>query len=733
MKRLLLLTALLCTVTTLCTADDLTIENLTNGTYSAKRIHGVNPLADGESYSQLSADGKQILRYSFRTGKQTGVLFDPSMLKQRIRIPRIDGYIMSPDEKHILLQTDTRAIYRHSRTAEYYIYNVKNRTIASLSENGAQEVPKWSPDGNMVAFVRDGNLFLVKLLFNNSETQVTKDGKFGEVINGKPDWVNEEEFSLSRAFDFNADATMLAWVKYNEKAVPTFSFPLYKGLAPERQEYSEYPGAYSYKYPVAGATNSTVTVHSFDIKSRVIRQMQLPLDPDGYVPRITFTNDPLKLLVLTQNRHQNRLDIYVANPRSTECRLIVRDETEKYISENVYKDFQTTPGGFVLMSERSGWNQLYLYDLNGTLKRQLTHGQHVVTDFYGYDSRLGVAYYASNQEGPLYKAVYKTDIKGKTIKLSSQKGTNDAIFSNGLRYYMNVWSNLQTPPVTTLCDANGKTLGTLEDNSELRSKLSGIALGERRIISFKTQDGVQLNGLMVLPADFKESRKYPVILFQYSGPGSQQVLDSWSAGNMGGMLYEQYLAQQGFISLVVDGRGTGGRGRDFEQCTYLKLGQLESHDQVEAALYAASLPYVDGKHIGIWGWSYGGFCTLMSMSEGRPVFAAGVAVAAPTSWRYYDSVYTERFMRTPKENGEGYDVSAISRADQLNGHLLLVHGLADDNVHFRNAAEYTEALVQADKDFRELTYTNRNHGIFGGNTRAHLFRQITSHFKQYLQ
>ena len=530
-----------------------------------------------------------------------------------------------------------------------------------------------------------------------------------------------------------ADATMLAWVKYNEKAVPTFSFPLYKGLAPERQEYSEYPGAYSYKYPVAGATNSTVTVHSFDIKSRVIRQMQLPLAPDGYVPRITFTNDPLKLLVLTQNRHQNRLDIYVANPRSTECRLIVRDETEKYISENVYKDFQTTPGGFVLMSERSGWNQLYLYDLNGTLKRQLTHGQHVVTDFYGYDSRLGMAYYASNQEGPLYKAVYKTDIKGKTIKLSSQKGTNDAIFSNGLRYYMNVWSNLQTPPVTTLCDANGKTLGTLEDNSELRSKLSGIALGERRIISFKTQDGVQLNGLMVLPADFKESRKYPVILFQYSGPGSQQVLDSWSAGNMGGMLYEQYLAQQGFISLVVDGRGTGGRGRDFEQCTYLKLGQLESHDQVEAALYAASLPYVDGKHIGIWGWSYGGFCTLMSMSEGRPVFAAGVAVAAPTSWRYYDSVYTERFMRTPKENGEGYDVSAISRAGQLNGHLLLVHGLADDNVHFRNAAEYTEALVQADKDFRELTYTNRNHGIFGGNTRAHLFRQITNHFKQYLQ
>ena len=733
MKKILLLFALLCGHALLCGAEELTIDHLTRGVYSAKHISGVTPLADGESYSQLSADGKQILCYSFRTGKQTGVLFDPDAIKQRIRIPRIDGYIMSPDEKHILLQTDTRAIYRHSRTANYYIYNIKNKSLAPLSENGAQEVPKWSPDGNMVAFVRDGNLFIIKLLFNNSETQVTKDGKFGEVLNGKPDWVNEEEFSLSRAFDFNADATMLAWVKYDEREVPTFSFPLYKGLAPVKDEYAQYPGAYAYKYPVAGATNSTVTVHSFDIKSRVIRQMQLPLDPDGYIPRITFTNDPLKLLVLTQNRHQNRLDIYVANPRSTECRLILRDETEKYISENVYKSFTPIDNGFVVMSERSGWNQLYLYDLNGTLKRTLTQGNHVVTDFYGYDSRLGVTYYASNQEGPLYKAIYKTDMKGKTTKLSTQKGTNNAVFSKGCRYFMNVWSNLNTPPVTTLCDANGKTLSTLEDNAELKSKLAALTLGERRIISFTTKDGVQLNGLMVLPPNFNESQKYPVVMYQYSGPGSQQVLDSWNAGNMGGMLYEQYLAQQGFISLIVDGRGTGGRGRDFEQCTYLKLGQLESHDQVEAALYAASLPYVDASRIGIWGWSYGGFCTLMSMSEGRGVFAAGVAVAAPTDWRYYDSVYTERFMRTPKENGDGYDQSPISRAPQLSGHLLLVHGLADDNVHFRNAAEYTEALVQADKDFRELTYTNRNHSIYGGNTRAHLFRQITSHFKQYLQ
>ncbi len=733
MKKLFLLICLLGLTFGVQAAGNLKLQDLCNGTYQARQIHGVNALNDGESYSQMSADRKQILRYSFKTGEQTGVLFDVNNLKNRIRIPSIDGYIMSPDETHILIKTDTRRIYRHSSTANYYIYNVKNRTVAILSEGGPQEVPLWSKDGNMVAFVREGNLFLVKLLFNNSESQVTKDGKFNEIINGKPDWVNEEEFGFNRAFDFNEDGTMLAWIRYDETKVPMFSFPWYKGLAPEKTEYAEYPGAYEYKYPVAGAQNSTVTVHSFDIKSRVIRQMQLPLDPDGYIPRIFFTKDPSKLLVLTQNRHQNRLDIYVANPRSTECRLIVRDEAEKYIKENVYENFQVLDNGFVMMSERSGFNHLYLYDLNGTLKRQLTKGDFEVTAFHGYDEKLGITYYASTQESPLKRAIYKTDIKGKVLKLSAQEGTNNAIFSKGNKYYMNIFSNLNTPPVTTLCSAAGKVLKTLEDNSELQARLKALNLGERRIFNFQTSEGITLNGLMVLPADFSESKKYPVVLFQYSGPGSQQVLDSWSTGNMGGMLYEQYLAEQGFISVVVDGRGTGGRGRDFEQCTYLKLGQLESKDQVETALYMGTLPYVEKEHIGIWGWSYGGFNTLMSMSEGRPVFAAGVAVAAPTSWKYYDTVYSERFMRTPGENGPGYDVSPIGRAAQLSGHLLLIHGMADDNVHFRNAAEYTEALVQADKDFRELTYTNRNHSIYGGNTRVHLFRQITNHFRQHLQ
>ncbi|MBO4612916.1 MAG: S9 family peptidase [Bacteroidaceae bacterium] len=710
-------------------SGDLDLKDLCAGKYAAKRINGVHPLNDGERYSQLSSDSKQIVAYSFRTGEKVGVLMDVEQTRGKLKIDHIDGYIMSPDEKNILIRTKTQGIYRRSKTAVYYIYNMINKTLAPLSDGGPQECPVWSPDGYMVAFVRDNNIHLVKLLYNNSESQVTKDGQFNKVINGKPDWVYEEEFVTDCSLVFNADNTMLCWIRYDESEVPTFSFPWYKGSNPSKDQYLTYPGAYEYKYPMAGEQNSKVSVMSYDIKSHQTRTMQVPLEQDGYIPRIFKTSDPTKIAVVTLNRHQDRMDIYMANPRSTEARLVVRDEVDKYISENAYNQMDFYEGGFVLCSERDGWNHIYQYDLNGTLKKQVTKGEFVVTDLYGYDAKTGSFYYASTQESPLCRAVYKTDVKGKTTKLSTQRGSNSAVFSTSYKYFMNVFSSLQTPPVTTLCDATGKTMKTLMDNSELQQSLSALRLGQKEFFTFRTQNGTELNGFMVKPANFNPSQRYPVILYQYSGPGSQSVTDSWNAGNMGGCLFEQYLGQQGFISVCVDGRGTGGRGAAFEKQTYLKLGQMEAEDQVETALYLASLPYVDKNRIGIWGWSFGGFCTLMSMSEGRPVFAAGVAVAPPTCWRYYDTVYTERFMRTPKENAEGYDVSAISRAPQLAGNLLICHGLADDNVHFRNTAEYTEALVQADKDFKMLTYTNRNHNIYGGNTRYHLFRQITNWFK----
>lgn len=715
-------------------AKKLNIKDLCNGVYSAQRIYGVNPMNDGESYSQLSSDNKQILKYSFRTGEKTGVLFDVAKVDaDDVKLEHIDGYIMSPDEKNILVRTQTHPIYRHSNTAVYYIYNVENKTLDPLSEGGPQQVPMFSRDGNMIAFVRDNNLFLVKLLYNNSESQITKDGKFNEIINGIPDWVNEEEFSNDCSFDFNADNTMIAWVKYDESKVPLYSFPLFKGAAPAKDAYAEYPGSYQYKYPIAGATNSTVSVYSFEIKTRVIRQMKLPLAADGYIPRIKFTNDPNKLAIYTLNRHQDNLEIFMANPRSTECKMIVRDKAPKYITEKAYSHVDFYGNYFVLQSERDGYNHLYLYNTNGSLIKQVTKGNFDVTAFYGYNEADGTFYYASNQGSPLRTAVYSTTSGGKTTKLTPEPGQNSAIFSKNYKYFMNVYSNINTPFITSLYNNKGKELKVLVDNKELKAKLAELNLGKREFFTFKTSEGVELNGYMVKPADFSASKKYPVILFQYSGPGSQQVIDSWAAGNMGGTLYEQYMAGEGFIMVCVDGRGTGGRGRDFEQCTYLNLGQLESKDQVETAIYLGSLPYVDKDHIGIWGWSFGGFNTLMSMSEGRPVFAAGVAVAPPTSWRFYDTVYTERFMRTPKENPTGYDCNPISRAGNLHGALLICHGMADDNVHFRNVAEYAEALVQADKPFMMLPYTNRNHSIYGGNTRNHLFTTISNFFIRELK
>lgn len=710
----------------------LNLKDICNGVYSAQRIYGVNPMNDGESYSQLSPDHKQIVKYSFKNGTQTGVLFDVSKLKE-VKLDYIDGYIMSPDEKNILIRTQTRAIYRHSNTAVYYIYNVENNTIVPLSDGGPQQVPMFSNDGNMVAFVRENNLFLVKLLYNNSESQITKDGKMNEIINGIPDWVNEEEFSNDCSFDFNADNSMIAWVRYDESKVRMFSFPLFKGSNPTMNQYADYPGSYEYKYPIAGETNATVTVHTFEIKTRVTRQMKLPLPADGYIPRIKFTNDPNKLAIYTLNRHQDNLEIYMANPRSTECKMIVRDQVDKYITEKAYSHIHFYGDKFALLSERDGYNHIYWYNINGTLLKQVTKGNFVVTDFYGYDEKTGSFYYTSNQEGPTKNAVYCTDSKGKTTKLSKDAGQNSAIFSKNFKYYMNVYSNINTPFVTSLCNNKGKELKVLLDNQALKDKLAQLNLGSREFFTFKTSEGVELNGYMVKPADFNANKKYPVILFQYSGPGSQQVLDSWNAGNMGGTLYEQYMAQQGFIMVCVDGRGTGGRGAAFERCTYLNLGDLESKDQVETAIYLGTLPYVDKNSIGIWGWSFGGFNTLMSMSEGRPVFKAGVAVAPPTSWRFYDTVYTERFMRTPKENPSGYDRNPISRAGQLHGSLLICHGMADDNVHFRNVAEYAEALVQADKPFMMLPYTNRNHGIYGGNTRNHLFTSISNFFIRELK
>ena len=715
-------------------AQKVTLENVARRTYRAEGIWGVKPMLDGEHYTQMSADGTKIVKYSFRTGKEVGTVFDVATARD-CSIRSFDGYIMSPDEKLILIQTDTKPIYRRSFTATYYIYNVRNNKMEPLSDNGPQQVPLFSPDGNQIAFVRDNNIYLVKLLFGNSESQVTKDGKFTEVLNGIPDWVYEEEFGFNRAFDFSADSQMLAYIRFDESQVPMYSFPLYKGLAPALNDFATYPGEYAYKYPMPGIDNSKVTVHTFDIKSKVTRQMDLPLDADGYIPRIKFTKDENALAIVTLNRHQNRFDLYMANPRSTLCKLVMRDEAPQYIKESAYSDIAFYDKNFVMMSERDGYNHLYLYTSGGNLVKQITKGNFEVTNFLGWDEAANVFYFESNEGSPLRSAVYKVDAKGRKTKLSAKEGTNSAIFSKNMKFYINTFSNIQTPPVITLNDNTGKELATLVDNNKLKQQVASLEMPIKELFSFRTSDGVELNGWIMKPADFNEGKKYPVIMHQYSGPGSQEVMDKWAIGaRRDGGMFEAYMASQGFIMVCVDGRGTGGRGSDFEKCTYLNLGVKEAKDQVETAKYLSTLPYVDGTRIGIWGWSFGGYNTLMSMSEGTPVFRAGVAIAAPTDWRFYDSVYTERFMRTPKENMEGYNASsAINRAASLHGELLLIHGTADDNVHLRNNAEYSEALVQADKQFDMQIYTNRNHGISGGNTTKHLLTRVTNFFIEHLK
>ena len=719
MKKVLFM-ALTLLVVVAVDAKKLELKEITRGMFRGETVSDVQPLNDGETYAQLSNDGRRIVQYSFKTGKEVATLFDVATVKGD-KLDNIDGYIMSPDGKRILIQTKTQRIYRHSFTAQYYIYTIRNNRIVPLSKNGPQQTPLFSPDGVQIAFVRDGNIFIVKLLYDNAEMQVTKDGKKNQVINGIPDWVNEEEFSQNRAMVFSADSRQIVWVRYDESAVNECFIPMTKG-------------GYSYKYPVAGEQNSTVSVWSYDVPSRQTRQLQVPIEKDGYVSRLVATADSSKVAVFTLNRHQDCLRIYMANPLTTVSKLAVEDKVNKYVREETYGKAIISSRHILLPSDRDGNMHLYLYNFNGQLLRQVEHGNYEVSDVYGYDEKTGAVYYASHENGATDQRVWVAYENGKRECLTKTAGWNSAVFSKNYQYFINTWSDINTPSVCAIHTNKGKKVETLVDNKTLSDQLKNYQLGTRELFTLTTSEGVTLNGWMVKPADFTPQKQYPVVMYQYGGPGSQSVKNTWNVGMAGqGAALEQYLCQQGFICVCIDNRGTGGRGADFEKCTYLKLGQLEAADQVEAALWLGQQSYVDKKHIAIWGWSFGGFNTLMSMSEGRGVFCAGIAIAPPTTWRYYDTIYTERYMRTPQENPSGYDDNPLNRVNRLQGALMIVHGLADDNVHYRNTAEYCEALIQADKDFRQQIYADRNHSIYGGNTRNHLFRQCVNFLKENMK
>ena len=734
MNKLFVMCIMMLLATSNVSADNkITLKDVTGKTFTPKYITGVDPIKGTDRYASISNDGRQIIEYAFKTGNQTRVLFDIANTHGE-SIKQLDVYTLSPDGKRMLIQTNTHKIYRRSFTADYYIYTIQSRKLEKLSTGGPQQIPTWSPDGNQIAFVRDNNIFLVKLLYDNAESQITKDGKFNEIINGVPDWVYEEEFSTNRSLCFTADSRMLCWIKYDERKVKEYSLQLFMGSHPTMKANEVYPGTYTYKYPKAGEDNSIVSVWSYEIQTHKTNRLQVPLEGDGYIPGGKSTNDANRIIVFTMNRHQDVLNLYAVNPRTTLSQLLIKEQGDKYVKEEAMEGIAIGQNSILHPSDRDGYMHLYLYNMNGSLIRKIGDGNYDITSIYGYDETTGDVYYQAAGINPHDRQVFVSHKTGKTERLTDTNGWNKAIFSGDYKYFLNTWSNYNTPYVFTIRDNKGKVLSTPVDNKELKEKVKTYSFNGRETFSFTTSEGVKLDGWMVKPKDFDTNKKYPVILFQYSGPGSQQVIDAWNAGSMGnGGAFDYYLAQQGFIVVCVDGRGTGGRGAAFEKCTYLRIGELESRDQIETALWLGKQSYIDKERIGIWGWSFGGFNTLMSMSEGRPVFKAGVAVAPPTNWRYYDTIYTERYMRTPKENGSGYATNPIQRANALHGALLICHGMADDNVQPQNTMEYTEALIQADKDFKENIYTNRNHGIYGGNTRTHLLRQISNWFIEHLK
>ncbi len=694
------------------TLNDLFID----GTFDYNTVRGLRSMNDGIHYTTLDERTK-IVKYSYQTGNVVETVLDVSNSSQ---IRGLSGYDFSNDETKILLTTNRKGIYRRSYTASYYVWDLKTKQLTPVSDS-PQQLATFSPDGSKVAFVRNNNIY-VKDLASNQETQITTDGKKNEIINGAPDWVYEEEFEFARAYEWAPDGSSIAYMRFDESKVPQFSMAVYKGMKPEIADNALYPENRVFKYPKAGEANSKLSVHVYQLADK--KTVAMEIGNLEYIPRIRWTNDPKTLSVFRLNRHQNKLEVLFCEAATGKSKVVYVDENKCYIDEAYFDDltYLDDNKSFVVLSERDGYNHIYLFDLMGNLVRQLTTGKWDVTKFIGYDSKNKLFYYESAEESPLRRSVYSIDIMAKKkVKLTTGQGTNSADFSKTYQYFINTFSNINTPPIVTLYDSKGKVIRVLEDNKGLIDKVNEYGGVRREFFTFTTSDSVQLNGWMIKPPNFDPETEYPVFMTQYSGPNSQTVTDTWDFD------WSNMIAQHGYIVLSVDGRGTGARGDAFRKITYLQLGKYETIDQIETVKYLRTLPYVDATRVGIFGWSYGGFMAASCLTKGADYFKLGISVAPVTNWRYYDNIYTERFMRTPQENPKGYDDnSPINHADKLQGKFLLVHGTADDNVHFQNSTEFAEALVQANKQFTMQFYTNRNHGIYGGNTTMHLYTLMTN-------
>ncbi len=693
------------------------LEDFTSRSLYAKTPEVIHHLNDGEHYTVLSEDKKHIIAYSYKTGKATDTVFSVDAI-EHCPIETIDGYEFSSSEDKLLLNTDSEPIYRHSKYTTYYVYSVKYKTFGTLSDKeGRQNLAAFSPNGRMVAFARGNNLFIKNLDFN-TERQITTDGEHNHIINGTADWVYEEEFGTVKYFAWSPDSKHLAYIKFDESKVKEFSF----------QKYNDsYPTLFTYKYPKAGETNSTVSAHTYDIQNRTTKQLNVGTGNDIYFPIIRWSNKPEELFILRANRNQTQLDALSVNPRTGVATTLLSEKDKVYIDYTNFKSIHfLADNSFITMSERDGWRHLYHFSATGILKEQLTKGDWDVTAFYGYDEKNKTLYFQAAKEHPTERHVYKRTKKGEIINLDSRKGIHSANFTKDFRLNIAQFNNITTPNQYVLKDHKNKEVRTIIDNAELKAKVDAYNLPKKEFITITTEDGITLNAWIVKPTNMESGKQYPLVMTQYSGPNSQEVLNRWRPD------WEQYLAQTGYIVACVDSRGTGARGHAFRTCTYWNLGKYETQDQLAAAKYLGSLDYIDKDRMAIWGWSYGGFMTLNCMTFGD-VFKAGISIAPVTDWKLYNTAYTERFMSRPQENFDGYDnFNLVRQADKLKGNLLLVHGTADDNVHFQQAAIYAEELVKAGIQFEMQYYTNKNHSILGNRTRLHLYTRFNIFLKNNL-
>ena len=647
----------------------------------------------------------------------TKILFDAEMLpKSDYFDGTFDDYFFSDDEKQLLIKTGTEAIYRRSTRANFFVYNKKNRSFTLLDEAGKQRYATFSPDGKKVAYVRRNNLYC-KDLVSGKISQITKDGAFNTIINGSADWVYEEEFSLSKAFEWSVDSKKIGFIRFDESQVKEFIMTMHLD-----QPYPEYV---KFKYPKVGEANSIVSVHIYHLDNGKTVKVNTGTETDQYIPRIKWTQDANSLSLIRLNRHQNHLELLLADAATGETKTLLDEKNKYYFKIKDDLTFLKDGKQFVWTSEQSGYNHVYLYGMDGKLVRQLTKGDYEVSRFYGVDEKKGMIYYQAAETSPLDREVYaKTMMGEKKQKLTPAKGTSSAQFSSTFDYFVNTHSTANTPNTYTVHDRSGKSIRVIEDNTDLLAKHKSYGTQPVEFFDFKTEENVVLNGYMIKPPNFDATKKHPVLMYVYGGPGSQTAANKYGGSNY---WWFQMLAQKGYVVVSVDNRGTGGRGEEFQKMTYLQLGKYETIDQIAAAKYLGSLAYIDSSRIGIFGWSYGGYMSSLCILKGNDVFKSAIAVAPVTNWKWYDSVYTERFMRTSEENEAGYqENSPVYFANQLKGNYLLVHGNGDDNVHFQNTAEMANALINANKQFDTYFYPNRNHSIFGGNTRLHLYTKMTN-------